>query len=583
MHAKTTVALALLLALLAGFYYVYEIRLGPQRERAEAEKGRLFTLEAKDVEGLVLRRGAETVRLKREGEGWVLLEPVRARAEARAVDALVSSLTSARVEREIESNPATLADFGLDPPAAEVTLTARGQEHGLRLGAKTPTGIWVYAQARGKPPVFLLSDLILRDAQKTPDELRDRTVLAFEVKDVGALEIEAHGQVMRAERIAGEGWRIARPIAVKADADRIIGLLDKLNAARIKAFVDEAPKSTAAYGLTDPVRVTLWMGQGKDRTAKTLRLGRADPKAKGVYALRGGEPTVFLVEEEIWKAVPLTVTALRDKIVMAYEWGKVERVELESPKGRVTLVKDGQGWRLTAPLAVKADNGAASELLFALTDLRAKEFVTEKPKGLARYGLDRPQVQVTLWEQEAKAPKTLLLAPARGEKGMAYAAVEGQGPVTLVEAKALRDLARSAQELRDRTLFGALDPGAVKTIQLTLGETRMVLERRGGEEWRMVEPRRGKARASRVDDLLFTLRGLKWRETVKAEASDLGLEPPSLAVSLLGGDGKELAALEVGRAEKGDTYVRVPGRPELYAVETTALGGLPEGPDDLAL
>ncbi len=45
MRWKTTAVLALLFVALAGFYYVYEIRLAPEREKAERVKGRLWTVE----------------------------------------------------------------------------------------------------------------------------------------------------------------------------------------------------------------------------------------------------------------------------------------------------------------------------------------------------------------------------------------------------------------------------------------------------------------------------------------------------------------------------------------------------------
>ena len=49
MRWQTTAVLAILFAVLAGFYYVYEIRLGPGREEAAARKGRVFSADTKDV------------------------------------------------------------------------------------------------------------------------------------------------------------------------------------------------------------------------------------------------------------------------------------------------------------------------------------------------------------------------------------------------------------------------------------------------------------------------------------------------------------------------------------------------------
>ena len=82
-------------------------------------------------------------------------------------------------------------------------------------------------------------------------------------------------------------------------------------------------------------------------------------------------------------------------------------------------LQDGK-WRITAPVALRADEGAMSQVLFKARDLRAKDFVAEDAKRLAAYGLDKPQIRITVWEKDAKEPKALLLAPGR-EKDRAYA------------------------------------------------------------------------------------------------------------------------------------------------------------------
>ena len=147
---------------------------------------------------------------------------------------------------------------------------------------------------------------------------------------------------------------------------------------------------------------------------------------------------MLLVEDELWKAVPASAAALRDKTVFVYDRGKLERVELESPKGKVALALQDGKWRITAPVALRADEGAVSELLFKARDLRARDFVAEDAKRLAAYGLDKPQIRLSVWEKEAKEPKILLLAPAR-EKDRAYATALGQGAagVVAVDATAL--------------------------------------------------------------------------------------------------------------------------------------------------
>ncbi len=591
MRWRTTAVLAVLLAGLATFYYVYEIRQAPEREKAASVKDHLWKgVEAKDVEEIVVRKGEATLQLRKTGDAWSLAAPVAAPADRRAVEDLATSLTTLRVEREIDANPQKPADFGLAPPVVEITFKVKGQERGVKLGAKNPTGTWVYAQEAGKTAVLLVPEGLLRDAQKPASDFRDRTLLAFDRKDVKAVDVRGPaGQVIATVTAKGpDEWALTAPLAVPADREAITGLLEKLRAAKVKEFVADG-KGPAEYGLDRPTRLTLEMGEGATRTTRTLRFGKALPDKKGVYAQREGEAGVLLLEEELGKAVPASAASLRDKSVFAYDRGKIERVEVESPKGKVALaIQDGK-WRITAPVALRGDEGAVSEWLFKARDLRARDFVAEDGKRLAAYGLDKPHVRLTVWEKEAKEPKVLLLAPAR-EKDRAHATVLGQGaaPVVAVDAKALEDLARGLTELRDHSLAEAFDTKDVARITLQRPTVTLTLERAGAgeEDWQLAAPKKGKVRGGRVNELVWTLRNLKWKTLVSEQGWDparYGLDAAATTVTLAGKDGQALVTLAVGKQEGDVTFVRIPGQPALYAIEAKALGELPTTPEELLL
>src|SRR5439155_971907 len=82
----TAAVVAVVLLALGAFYYVYEIKGGPARAKVEAQKGRLWTVDAGDVTEVELKRSGEVVKLKREADGWQILEPVTARGDRAKVD-----------------------------------------------------------------------------------------------------------------------------------------------------------------------------------------------------------------------------------------------------------------------------------------------------------------------------------------------------------------------------------------------------------------------------------------------------------------------------------------------------------------
>jgi hypothetical protein len=581
MRWQTTAALAVLLLLAGGFYYVYEVRMGPDREKTEARKGRVFTVEPGDVTEVAIKRSGDTLRAKREGDGWELLEPLKARGNRGQLDEVVTTITTAKMDREIAAAPGSLAEFGLDKPVAEVTLSLKdGKQVGLALGAKSPTGVWVYAREKDKPSVFVVGESVLRDATRPVAELRDRTLLRFDRKEISAIEIATRDDAMTAELADGK-WKLTRPVALPADADTINEFLEKLAGAQIKEFAAEAPPSVQPYGLDRPTKVTIHTGRDKERSQKTLQLGRVDTEKKGVYAMRPGEASVFLIPEDVWTAMPKTVAAVRNRVVVDFDREKLTRVDIASEKGPVTLARDNDRWRITAPEALPADQVQIGSLLSRLRDIRSQGFVAEDASGIQKY-LAKPAARITL--TTAEGSQVVLLAPStdkRGGQPSAYAAIAGRGPVALVDAKILNEVTRGAGDLRDRTLVVGLEPREIARVRITGNGQTVVLERKGDSDWRLVEPTKGAAKGTKVDDLLFSLRALKWQEIVgpAGDAGKYGLDAPTYEVVLFRKDGGELATLQVGRKDAERVFLRTKGS-AVYAVDPKQLGELPKVPDD---
>ena len=588
MNWKTASVLVLLAAALGGFFVYDTYWLAPAREKTEAVKGRLWDVEMKDVEALTLKRKTETIKLRRAGDGgWELLEPVKARGDRGAIDSLVTTLTTARVDREIDPKPAKLAEFGLEPPEVEASIQVKGRKEPLVLaiGGKNPTGVWVYGREGSKPAVVALSEIVARDTTRPLAELRDKAVLAFERKNVTGFDLDTAGQRMSVEAQEGGKWRIAKPGPYPGDGDLVVDFLDKLESAKVKEFLEVTPQSLATYGLDKPTTLTVWVGKDKERSAKALAFGRVDAVKKGVYVMRPGEGEAMLAGDELWTVLPKTVAGLRDKAVMAYAYDKLARLEVDSPKGPVALAREGSGWKLTAPLALKADPGAVNNLIWRIRDLRSAGFLDEEASAIPRY-LAKPEVTVKLWEEGAKEPKTLLLGPSketRGGQPAAVAAVAGQGPVMLVDGKALADLARTVDDLRDRTLL-AFELADVKKARLAGGGKAVLVEKKSESEWTLLEPKRGATKEGRVTDILLTVKALRWKEIVSPKGDDaarFGLDKPQAELTLFKTDGSELGGLIVGREEGGVTYVRLKASPVIYSVESRLVADLPKAPSDI--
>jgi Domain of unknown function (DUF4340) len=588
-RGKSILVLLILAAGLGAFFYYDTYTLTPRREKAESAKGRIWTVEPKDVERVTIARKGETVRLQRTADGgWEMLEPVKTRGDRGTVDDMVTGLATARMDREIDPNPAKPADFGLDPPEADVKLEVKGRSEPLvlRVGSKNPTGVWVYAREGGKPAVITLSESIARDTTRPVADFRDRTVIAFDRRNVSGIDLDVNGDQIGVVADEPGKWRIVKPRALRADTDLISEFLDKLEGAKAMEFVDDAPKALQPYGLDKPARVTVWVGRDKDRSARTLLVGRPVPEKKGVYVKREGEPGVILTAEAVWTTFPKTVGAVRDKTVVSYAADKLAKVEFTHGRESLTLEKEGTGWKITAPEALRADSGAVTQLLWKIRDLQAMGFLSETAADVPRL-VAKPEVTVRLWETGVKEPKTLLLQSSpekRGGQPAALAGVQGEGPVVLVSGKALTELAPDIAQLRDRTVFPTFDLGDVKRARIAAGGDKpLVVEKSGETDWKQVEPVRAATKEGRVANVLLALKSLKWKEIASKGGDDakFGLDRPELELTVFKPDGAEVGTLLVGKSDGAVTYVKVKAEPGIFAVSSKDLEDLRKARTDI--
>ena len=129
MSWKNTLGLVVVAALLGGYYYWYEVKGGEQRKAAEEAAQRIFQLKKDAIEAVTITRGQEVIKLAKDAnEGWMLIEPVRAKADQRTVDEVLDGLVEGKRDKVIAEQAADLADFGLKEPSLVV------RSHGQRCG-----------------------------------------------------------------------------------------------------------------------------------------------------------------------------------------------------------------------------------------------------------------------------------------------------------------------------------------------------------------------------------------------------------------------------------------------------------------
>ncbi len=443
MSTRTTAILAVLLALLLGAYYFAEVR-GGKRDPDEAK--RLFAAKAEDVETLELRTAKGEIRLQRQGDAWQMEQPIQTRGDRSAIAALAASLVGARAERTLEELKSP-AEYGLDKPELVLRFRARGDSQWRRLefGGKNPTGAWAYVRVDEKPQVVLVAESLRADLNKAALDLRDKSVMDVDPAKVTRLVVHRGAQEPLDLQRGGQ-WEIVRPVKARADEWRASGLVRRVADLKAKEFAAEPAKDLKAYGLDKPaVRLELWE---KDAAApKVLALATAKGQPNTLYARHEGTMTVVLLDPAILNDIPGTAWEIRDRSLFRYTNKDVKRIRLAWGDRALAVEREGEAaWKIVEPAPGAADEPRVTDLLSRLTGIRAEGVAAERPEAVDRYGLDQPALTLTVTKTDGTEIGTLLVG--KEEKELRYVRIKGEAPVYTVPSKDLKDLPRTADDLR---------------------------------------------------------------------------------------------------------------------------------------
>lgn len=346
---------------------------------------------------------------------------------------------------------------------------------------------------------------------------------------------------------AGE-WRLAAPLAARADRFAVEGLLSSLLQLEKQRTLEDVDR--ADYGLAPPAATaTLVTAKGRH----TLEIGSEVPGGdQRVVALAGGD-TVWTVPGAFWSEIAKEPGEWRSRQLFPGQRHEVERIALRRGDQAVVLARRGGDFWLEAPLADRADREPVEELLTAVAGLEAVEFL-DAPAAEA--GLETPEAVVEVVRQGQQEPFRIALGPPRGEgeEAVRVARVDGQ----LVAAR-LAELTAAVQrppaEWRSRG-WSALPVYDVDRVEATDAEGTLTLVR-SGADW----DREGtKIFYAPVSDLLTAVADARATELLAPAAAAARVAgPPALTLRLVGREGRT-ETLRLWPAGEGGAPARVEGR-----------------------
>lgn len=417
-YLKTLVAVVLLAVLWVGFTYWDKHKSDQLSKTAPKPAEKIVPFESAHVQAFTLTPRAEPGFMCRRANGKWALEPgpnpavADAKASAKPAETLaadqssvstfLSSLTSATVDEVVDPHPASVKDFGLDPPAETIAVSSdsKPQQLTLLLGDETPTGGGVYAQVAGNPRLFTLASYLKTSFEKSLFDLRDKRALTLDVDQIQRIDVAEKGRHWTLEKNPEGVWDFNLPPLVRADRMNVNQIVGELRDLNMQTIVADDKKKAAAYGFGSPLlTVKLASPQGE----QTIQLGHKD--GDRYDAMNSALPPIFTLNSTFLTQFEKDPSEMRDKDLFSWSTFDVKRMEIQTPKGHWVFEQQKDKWQETSPKSQTITSDKMDGLLEDVRALRAESF----PKGssLAAVGLAKPAYQFKVQFGEKNQTETV--------------------------------------------------------------------------------------------------------------------------------------------------------------------------------
>ncbi|MCC6806385.1 MAG: DUF4340 domain-containing protein [Deltaproteobacteria bacterium] len=427
---------------------------GKQAEEEQKEKDeKVVAFAMPDIKEVRVTAKGQSFEMIGDGEGdrkWRLTKPVATPAEKSTVEGLITHFVDMKRKRALEAKSEDVAGFGLNPPLATVAFKGTdGKEQVFLIGKKNSFDDSVYLMKEGSDKVLMVPSGITYQTDRDLFAWREKRISIFEEKDVRKIDVAVKGAAAYGLEKKGDDWMLTAPIATKADKAQVTTLMSSLRYLRAKGIALETydSKDAAKYGLQKPeLVVTLALGDAMAKTQIAFGSAKGAGSAEQYYALVDGQPALYELSEQLLKKFDLKTADLRDKTVLAFDSAQVKKLKLaETGKDFVLAEKkkkeDGsESWEIVAPEQKPAEGSKISNLLYKLSNLKAKAITSDKvtPELKKQHGLDPVTKQITLYKADGGEAGILVIGTTTGDTTAVF--TQGGTRIDAVDKGQLADI-----------------------------------------------------------------------------------------------------------------------------------------------
>jgi hypothetical protein len=446
MIKKTTLLVLLCAAALGAAVYYFDWKRGNDKKPAGDASKPAFSIQASDVSSFTIAHPAQPgdvpIRFEKRAGFWRIVQPLETDADQSTADGIVDQLAGARIAQTEPGSADRRKAFGLEPPKGSLDFQlGNGAKHSLLFGDSDFTGDSVYTVVDGGQSVSLLPQVVSISVGKSLDDLRDRAILHVDSERVASFNLKNAG----GDRVVSKNkdeWEFAVPAATLAGNEQVDSLLQAVTNAKMISVANEKPDNLARYGLAAPA-ITFTVSDSKGMKA-TLIVGKKD--GASYFARDISRPTIFRIDEDVYKKLSEKFGDLRDKRVLHADAAGLQRIEIQNSSGSIVLSRQQDKtdeWTFDSPADRKGKPVSSWRVLNPIGSLRAEEVFDHPPANLLAQ-LANPAIRLVLTSKDGKE---LNLRISKPSGDFVYAQATGNGAIYKLKKQIFDELNVNAANL----------------------------------------------------------------------------------------------------------------------------------------
>lgn len=362
---KTKVFAVLVIILILSTYY-FEFYSPQKEEDRLAQESKIIQDLPEQIHQVQVENSKGKVLLKRDAEGWTLLEPFQDWADNQFVEDFVSGLTSEKsLGDAIEQSPIDWGLYGLDKDYAKVTFTNQlGKSTVISVSTKKNFEGNSFVRRDSESRVLLTSSQWAMRSQSSAMDFRDKRLYRGKIGTVDEIRVKSSKEEFTLIKKDGK-WLSPGAPDLKLDQNKIREILTSLNEIQAKEFLLAMPLSQEKASLSLKSGDKNWSAVISESADKTLYAAIKDPK--------------FLLKLERGKAEELfsmTLMTLRDRREpFDFKNLLVQQIEVETPLKKWSLKKEKEGWRLSGEKSALIEEKNVRNLIARLSESAVTEYL----------------------------------------------------------------------------------------------------------------------------------------------------------------------------------------------------------------